>query len=110
MARISAKATLAAIISEERPKLTIVGSAIATKGRAHIMMKVRPSTLRRLEKLTFGPMYLVLEYALVDLIKKLEALTPEEAINFDAQKLNPTQEEIDEIAQIKGTTKTLPKK
>lgn len=107
MARISAKDTLAALVGKDRPKLTIIGSAIATKGRAHVMMKVRPSTLRRLEKVTFGPTYLLLEYALVELIEKLEALSPLESINYDAAKLNPTQEEIDEIAEIKGTTKTL---
>ena len=109
MARISSKDTLSALLREERPKLTIIGSAIATKGRANIMMKVRPSTLRRLQQLTFGPTYLVLEYALVELIKTLEAKGPEETINYDAAKLNPTQDEIDEIAQIKGTTKTLRK-
>lgn len=109
MARISARDTLKALVSKDKPKLAIIGSGIATKGRAHVMMKVRPSTLRRLEKVAFGPTYLLLEYALVKLIDELENLSPIEAYNVDASKLDPTQEEIDEIAQIKGTTKTLRK-
>lgn len=108
MARISAKDTLKALVGKEgqdKPRLAIIGSGIATKGRAHVMMKVRPSTLRRLEKVAFGPTYLLLEYALIKLIEDLEKT--DGLTTVDAAKLDPTPEEIAEIAAIKGTTKTL---
>ena len=56
MARISAKETLSALKGDNPPKLAILGSARATEGRTHFLMKLRPSTLKRLQAVALGQM------------------------------------------------------
>ena len=98
MARISAKETLEALKSSNPPKLAIVGSARATEGRTHFLMKLRPSTLKRLQAVALGPQYLLQEYAVLRLCEELEAIPQGMVRTIDAASFNASPEDIAEVA------------
>lgn len=97
MARISAKETLEALKSGNPPKLAIVGSARATEGRTHFLMKLRPSTLKRLQAVALGPQYLLQEYAVLRLCEELEAQPQGMVRTLDAAMFNASPEDIAEV-------------
>lgn len=97
MARISAKETLDALKSSNPPKLAIVGSAKATVGRTHFLMKLRPSTLKRLQAVALGPQYLLQEYAVLRLCEELEAIPQGMVRTIDAASFNASPEDIAEV-------------
>lgn len=102
MARISAKETLDALKSSNPPKLAIVGSAKATVGRTHFLMKLRPSTLKRLQAVALGPQYLLQEYAVLKLCEELEALPQGLVRTVDAELFNASPEDIAEVEAAKN--------
>ncbi|RYG57205.1 MAG: hypothetical protein EON56_02905 [Alphaproteobacteria bacterium] len=102
MARISAKETLEALKSSNPPKLVIVGSARATEGRTHFLMKLRPSTLKRLQAVALGPQYLLQEYAVLKLCEELEALPQGLVRTVDAAVFNASLEDIAEVEAAKN--------
>ena len=98
MARVSK----ADVINElENPnsvkKLIISGSSISTMGRVTTLMKVRPSLLKRVEKICLGPTYLILEMALEELCDSLEALPPKAKRSVAAAAFDPSDEDIAEV-------------
>lgn len=102
MARISAKETLAALKGDNPPKLAILGSARATEGRTHVLMKIRPSTVHRIQAVALGPMYLILEHALMKLCDELEATPPGLLRTIDAASFNASPEDIAEVEAAKA--------
>lgn len=105
MARISAKQTLEALKSKNPPKLVIVGSAKATEGRTHTLMKIRPSTLRRLQAVALGPVYLLLEHAMLRLVEELEQVPDGMTRTIDAATFNASDEDIAEVAAAQSRIK-----
>ena len=108
MARVSAAETLAALKSKTPPKLTIIGSAQATRGRVHAMMKIRPSTLKRLQAVALGPTYLLLEHALLRLVEDLERMPDGHITTVDAASFNPSDEDVAVVEEAKKRTKENP--
>ena len=102
MARISAKETLAALKGDNPPRLAIIGSAKATEGRTHVLMKIRPSTVHRVHAVALGPMYLILEHALMKLCDELESMPPGMVRTIDAAIFNASPEDIAEVEAAKA--------
>lgn len=98
MARISAADILAAIKSDNPPKLAIVGSSVSTKGRHNMLVKIRPSTLKRVQAVALGPIYLLIEQALLELCEDLEK-SKEPRTPILASKFNPTAEDLKELEE-----------
>ncbi|MFM9902780.1 MAG: hypothetical protein ACKVOT_17335 [Polaromonas sp.] len=98
MARISAADILAAIKSDNPPKLAIVGSSVSTKGRHNMLVKIRPSTLKRVQAVALGPIYLLIEQALLELCEDLEK-SKVPRIPILASKFNPTAEDLKELEE-----------
>lgn len=105
MARISARETLEALKSKNPPKLAIIGSAKATEGRTHTLIKIRPSILRRLQGVALGPVYLLLEYSMLRLVEELEQVPNGMTKTIDAATFNASPEDIAEVEAAKGRVK-----
>lgn len=71
-------------------KLLIKGSS-RLEGRGATTLRIRPTLLKRVEEICTGPLYLVVDVALQELVVKLLAL--EKPLNIDAASLDPSAED-----------------
>lgn len=74
------------------PKLMIMGSSVL-EGRKATLLRIRPTVVRRLESLTYGPLYLLIEHALIELCNQLEQTEEGKTQALDAASMNPTPED-----------------
>lgn len=86
------KSDIGEAMSRISPKLVIVNSS-TSQGRYQQMLRLRPTLLARVRELTVGPMYLIIETALEQLIKELEALPPGSIRTINAFEMDPSQED-----------------
>lgn len=88
----TAKSDIAQAMSTSSPKLVVVNSS-TSEGRYQQMLRLRPTLLARVRELTVGPMYLIIEVALEQLVRDLEALPPGTMRTVNAFELDPSQED-----------------
>lgn len=78
------------------PKLMIMGSSVLD-GRKATLLRIRPTVVKRLESVAYGPLYLLIEHALTELCDRLEKEEDGRMLTIDAQEMNPISEDKDII-------------
>lgn len=75
---------------DNKPRLVIVGSS-TLDGRGATLLRMRPSLLEELNTYAVGPLYLLLDLAVQDLIAKLKSHPPGKSPRYvKAETLDPS--------------------
>lgn len=86
----TAKADIGKAMSTATPRLVVVNSS-TSEGRYQQMLRLRPTLLAKVRELTVGPMYIIIEVALQELVKQLEELPAGTMRTVNAFDLDPSQ-------------------
>ena len=92
MPRPSPLTALDAEIEPAAPKLVITNSS-KSANRYPLMVRMRPSLLKRSRRLTVGPVYLLIEHALAKLLDELEAAPANQVVVLNAAHMEPDDED-----------------
>lgn len=88
----TAKTDIAQAMATTNPRLVVVNSS-TSEGRYQQMLRLRPTLLARVRELTVGPMYIIIEVALEQLVRDLEALPAGTMRTVNAFEMDPSQED-----------------
>ena len=86
----TSKADVGQAMATAAPRLVVVNSSTSV-GRYQQMLRLRPTLLARVRELTVGPMYIIIEAALEQLVKDLEALPAGTMRTINAFEMDPSQ-------------------
>lgn len=92
MPRPSPLTALDTEIEPAAPKLVITNSS-KSLNRYPLMVRMRPSLLKRSRRLTVGPLYLLIEHALAKLLDELEAAPASQVVVLNAAHMEPDDED-----------------
>lgn len=92
MPRPSPLTALDAEIEPAAPKLVITNSS-KSLSRYPLMVRMRPSLLKRSRRLTVGPLYLLIEHALGKLLDELEAAPASQVVVLNAANMEPDDDD-----------------
>lgn len=92
---VSRKGNIAKALEDQQgplvnPKLVIMGSS-TMDGRASTLLRIRPTLMKDISELCVGPMYLVIDLALQDLVARLKK--EGKTLFVQAENLDPTAED-----------------
>lgn len=88
----TAKNDIGKAMATTNPRLVVVNSS-TSEGRYQQMLRLRPTLLAKVRELTVGPMYIIIEAALEQLVKDLEALPPGTMRTINAFEMDPSKED-----------------
>lgn len=83
-------------------KRLFIGSS-SMDDRFPLVLRVCPTRLKRLREVTEGPVYLAIEYAIEELLQRIEALPARQTLTVPGDALKPSAEDKRLMAKLRKT-------